>query len=168
MAVALEGSPVGDAELAVALRDTLRKTEGDASGLDIVETAGGVLSPAPSGTPQADVYKELDAKRVLLVGDGKLGGISGTLTSYESLVQRGFDVRGIAIVEDDAYVRSLDLGDVDAADLGNAEAVRSILRSAGAPTVLGLPPLPPMPEPLDAWLDATSGDVDGLLRDLMR
>ena len=39
----------------------------------VLETAGGVLSPSPSKTLQADVYRPLRLP-VVLIGDGKLGG----------------------------------------------------------------------------------------------
>ena len=48
----------------------------------VVETAGGVLSPGPNRTLQADLYRPLRLP-VLLVGDAKLGGISTTLSAYE-------------------------------------------------------------------------------------
>jgi len=35
----------------------------------------------------------------ILVGDGRLGGISGTISAYESLTLRGYDV--VAIVFED-------------------------------------------------------------------
>ncbi|KAJ8905704.1 hypothetical protein NDN08_002209 [Rhodosorus marinus] len=61
------------------------------SSISLVETAGGVLSPAPSGSLQADVYRPLRMTAVL-VGSGQLGGISETLSAYESLLIRGYDV----------------------------------------------------------------------------
>ena len=35
----------------------------------------------------------------ILVGDGKLGGISGTISAYESLILRGYDV--VAVIFED-------------------------------------------------------------------
>ncbi|KAG8796991.1 hypothetical protein FRC17_007885, partial [Serendipita sp. 399] len=67
-----------------------------------LETAGGVLSPVPSGTTQADAYRPLRLP-VLLVGDSNLGGISTTLSAYESLNSRGYDVNSILIFKNDRY-----------------------------------------------------------------
>ncbi|EEF27301.1 hypothetical protein RCOM_0247860, partial [Ricinus communis] len=64
----------------------------------IVETAGGVASPGPSGTLQCDLYRPFRFPGVL-VGDGRLGGISGTISAYESLKLRGYDI--VAVVFED-------------------------------------------------------------------
>ncbi|CAM9543659.1 unnamed protein product, partial [Ectocarpus fasciculatus] len=65
--------------------------------LVLVEAAGGVLSPAPSGSLQADTFRPMRLP-VLLVGDGKLGGIGATLSALESLRTRGYSVLGIALL----------------------------------------------------------------------
>lgn len=67
-----------------------------------LETAGGVHSPGPSGTPQADLYTPLRAP-VILVGDSKLGGISQTIAAYESLKIRGHDVETVLLFSDSQY-----------------------------------------------------------------
>ena len=72
------------------------------SGVALVETAGGVLSPAPSGSTQADLYRPLRLP-VLLVGDHRLGGIGTTISAYESLRLRGYDVHSIVVFQDDNY-----------------------------------------------------------------
>ena len=64
--------------------------------LVLVEAAGGVLSPAPSGSLQADAFRPMRLP-VLLIGDGKLGGIGATLSALESLRTRGYSVLGIAL-----------------------------------------------------------------------
>ncbi|XP_061361684.1 bifunctional dethiobiotin synthetase/7,8-diamino-pelargonic acid aminotransferase, mitochondrial [Gastrolobium bilobum] len=64
----------------------------------VVETAGGVASPGPSGSLQCDLYRPFRIPAIL-VGDGRLGGVSGTISAYESLVIRGYDV--VAIVLED-------------------------------------------------------------------
>lgn len=64
--------------------------------LILVETAGGVLSPAPSGELQADAYRPLRLP-VVLIGDGRLGGIGSTLSSLESLKVRGYSVLGVIL-----------------------------------------------------------------------
>mmetsp|Transcript_9877 Transcript_9877/g.12502 ORF Transcript_9877/g.12502 Transcript_9877/m.12502 type:complete len:926 (+) Transcript_9877:152-2929(+) len=93
-----------------------------------IETAGGVLSPScasplntrprhASGSSQnettgditdnwgwstqGDLYQPLHLP-VILVGDGRLGGISATLSALESLLTRGYDVNAIALIEDSA------------------------------------------------------------------
>ncbi|KAI8641784.1 pyridoxal phosphate-dependent transferase [Parasitella parasitica] len=67
-----------------------------------METAGGVHSPVMSGTPQADFYRTLRLP-TLLVGDSNLGGISTTLTSYESLNMRGYDIPTILLFDQPNY-----------------------------------------------------------------
>lgn len=67
--------------------------------MSIVETAGGVLSPGPSGTPQADIYRSLRLP-VILVGDHKLGGIAATISAAESLKIRGYDVDAVVCFDD--------------------------------------------------------------------
>ncbi len=67
-----------------------------AGNLVLVEAAGGVLSPAPSGSLQADAFRPMRLP-VLLVGDGRLGGIGATLSALESLRMRGYSVLGIAL-----------------------------------------------------------------------
>ncbi|KAI0563165.1 Dethiobiotin synthase [Gracilaria domingensis] len=65
----------------------------------LVETAGGVLSPCPSGTSQADVYRPLRLPAVL-IGDANLGGISTTLAAYEALMLRGYQVPALVLFEE--------------------------------------------------------------------
>ncbi|KAL0954696.1 hypothetical protein HGRIS_003645 [Hohenbuehelia grisea] len=67
-----------------------------------IETAGGVQSPTLSGVLQADLYRRLFLPAIL-VGDSKLGGISTTISAYESLLLRGYDVDAILLFEDDYY-----------------------------------------------------------------
>ena len=64
----------------------------------VVETAGGVLSPGPSRNLQADIYRTLRLP-IILVGDSKLGGITTTLSAYESLRLRGYTVHAIVMIE---------------------------------------------------------------------
>lgn len=65
----------------------------------IVETAGGVLSPGPSGTPQADIFRPLRLPTIL-VGDNKLGGIASTISAAESLIMRGYDIDAVVCFDD--------------------------------------------------------------------
>lgn len=67
-----------------------------------VETAGGVHSPAPSSTTQADLYIPLRIP-VILIGDSRLGGISQTISAFESLHLRGYDVQSVLLFQEDRY-----------------------------------------------------------------
>ncbi|KAF9526368.1 pyridoxal phosphate-dependent transferase [Crepidotus variabilis] len=67
-----------------------------------IETAGGVHSPALSGTTQADCYRPLFLPTIL-IGDSRLGGISSTISSYESLLLRGYIVDAVLLFQDDYY-----------------------------------------------------------------
>lgn len=67
-----------------------------------LETAGGVHSPTPSGTTQADLYMPLRLPSIL-IGDSRLGGISQTISAFESLRIRGYDVESVMLFEDDHY-----------------------------------------------------------------
>lgn len=67
-----------------------------------IETAGGVQSPAPSGTTQADLYMPLRVP-VVLVGDSRLGGISQTISAFESLRMRGYDVEAVMMFKQEYY-----------------------------------------------------------------
>lgn len=83
----------------------------------VVETAGGVLSPGPNKTLQADMYRPLRLP-VLLVGDAKLGGISTTLSAYESLRIRGYSVLAIVMIDQPNSIMT-----------GNAEYINEHLQS---------------------------------------
>ncbi|KAK3304754.1 pyridoxal phosphate-dependent transferase [Chaetomium strumarium] len=67
-----------------------------------VETAGGVHSPSPSGSTQADLYMPLRLP-VILIGDSKLGGISQTISAFESLKIRGYDVETVLLFREATY-----------------------------------------------------------------
>lgn len=45
----------------------------------------------------------------ILVGDGRLGGISGTISAYESLKLRGYDIVAV-VIEDHGLVNEVPLG----------------------------------------------------------
>jgi dethiobiotin synthetase/adenosylmethionine--8-amino-7-oxononanoate aminotransferase len=79
-----------------ARRSAMSKGE---MGITFVETAGGVLSPGPSGTPQADIFRPMRLP-VLLVGDHRLGGISSTISAAESLTMRGYDIDAVVCFDD--------------------------------------------------------------------
>lgn len=84
------------------------ETQTDAA---IIETAGGVHSPAPSGTSQADLLRPLRLP-VVLVGSSQLGGISTTRAALESLRMRGYDVDAVLLFPspyygNDVYLKQL-------------------------------------------------------------
>ncbi|GAB0493303.1 hypothetical protein MMPV_004583 [Pyropia vietnamensis] len=63
----------------------------------LVETAGGPLSPLPSGTAAADAYRPMRLPGVL-VGEPRLGGISVTLSAAEALASRGHDIPAVVLL----------------------------------------------------------------------
>ncbi|CAG8462727.1 3429_t:CDS:10 [Acaulospora colombiana] len=71
---------------------------GDDGGTLFLETAGGVASPVMSGTLQSDFYRPLRLPTIL-IGDSNLGGISTTISSFESLYLRGYDIPIILMFE---------------------------------------------------------------------
>mmetsp|Transcript_4818 Transcript_4818/g.5574 ORF Transcript_4818/g.5574 Transcript_4818/m.5574 type:complete len:233 (-) Transcript_4818:384-1082(-) len=114
-----------------------------------IETAGGVMSPGVKGTPQAEMYQS-SFPEAILVGDGKLGGISTTFCALESLVKRKYNVRGIIMIEEDSA-------------LGNSEYIRSQWCHS---QVVSLPGLPPIAEPLFHWHDNNGSAFESFIRDL--
>jgi dethiobiotin synthetase/adenosylmethionine--8-amino-7-oxononanoate aminotransferase len=82
---------ISDVELIDAVKKTLEKQEFKEKPTGFIETAGGVNSPVMSGTLHCDLYRAFRYP-VILAGDSKLGGISTTLSSYETLKLRGYDV----------------------------------------------------------------------------
>ncbi|KAI7871575.1 pyridoxal phosphate-dependent transferase [Spinellus fusiger] len=81
------------------LLSSMNQTTSDKGGYLFLETAGGVHSPVMSGTSQADFYRPLRLPTVL-IGDSRLGGISTTISSYESLHLRGYDVPSILLFDE--------------------------------------------------------------------
>ncbi|KAK4497392.1 hypothetical protein PRZ48_011843 [Zasmidium cellare] len=100
LAVRSAGRPITDATVLAAVYDELSKQANGQDGISIVETAGGVLSPTPSGSSQADLYRPLRLP-TLLVGDHNLGGIGTTISAWESLHMRGYDVHSLALFSED-------------------------------------------------------------------
>jgi dethiobiotin synthetase/adenosylmethionine--8-amino-7-oxononanoate aminotransferase len=62
----------------------------------------GVHSPTLSGTTQLDSYRPLFLPTIL-VGDSRLGGISSTISAYESLLLRGYIVDSVLLFKDQYY-----------------------------------------------------------------
>ncbi|KAK3669415.1 hypothetical protein LTR78_010720 [Recurvomyces mirabilis] len=94
--------PCSDRDIQAAVYDELRSYSTGEDSVAIVETAGGVLSPAPSGNSQADLYRPLRLP-VFLVGDHQLGGIGTTISAWESLHIRGYDVQSVALFSEGRY-----------------------------------------------------------------
>ena len=193
-AARFENKPVSDKEVAESLNGHLHTLE-DNMGVDEtsstwIETAGGVMSPSSSSplnqdpnhskdpasgwgwVPQADLYKSFqDRSSVVLIGDGRLGGISSTLTALEALLHRNYTVGGILLIRGD------DCGDSGVCDPNlqalqeyiscnplskkqiPAESNHSSLFDDPEKSIVSLPMLPPEPEPLDEWY--ASSDVQG-------
>ena len=105
VAVQREGRPVADGEVVSSLAAEIGSFASTAvfsslqQRLTVVETAGGVASPGPSGTLQCDLLRPLRLPG-LLVGDGRLGGISATLSALDSLLLRGYDVPLVVLMDD--------------------------------------------------------------------
>lgn len=100
------GTPISDKDLILGLEREMRAFSNSATSpgkpdpllFSVVETAGGVLSPGPSRNLQADIYRTFRFP-IILVGDSKLGGITTTLSAYESLRLRGYTVHAIVMIE---------------------------------------------------------------------
>lgn len=200
LAVETEGRPISDRQVAADVAAELRAfaaagsssvRAGGAVKLAIVETAGGVASPGPSGSLQASPagvslplqggpacaghrpYRtrsvllplsrlplhpspcrvQCDLLRALrlpgvLVGDGRLGGISATLSAYDSLALRGHQVPLVVLMDDGR--------------LDNARAIQRHLGSKAS--VLAFPVCQPPPAASSSQqAAAASGGVDAEL-----
>lgn len=69
-----------------------------------------MLSPAPSGSTQADVYRPLRLP-TFLVGDHRLGGIGSTISAWESLHIRGYNVQSVGLFAESRYENAAYLKD---------------------------------------------------------
>ncbi|KAH9305032.1 hypothetical protein KI387_009436 [Taxus chinensis] len=101
LAAAGEKCSVDDCEVVENLQNSLREfnvDENNTNRWSIIETAGGVASPGPSGTLQCDLYRPFRLPSIL-VGDGRLGGISGTISAYETLCIRGYDICAVILAD---------------------------------------------------------------------
>ncbi|GER52631.1 adenosylmethionine-8-amino-7-oxononanoateaminotransferase-like protein [Striga asiatica] len=111
LAAEKEDAMVEDSEVLDMLKRCLENgLDGARENVDImcvIETAGGIASPGPSGSLQCDLYRPFRLPAIL-VGDGRLGGISGTISAYESLKLRGYDVAAV-IFEDHGLKNELPL-----------------------------------------------------------
>lgn len=96
-------------------------------GTVLLETAGGVHSPTPTGSSQADLYRPLRLP-ICLVADHHLGGISASISAFESLHIRGYDLDTVLQFEDEKYQ--------------NHNYLQEYFEKKGVPS-LSLPPPPP-------------------------
>ncbi|PNT32143.1 hypothetical protein POPTR_006G170400v4 [Populus trichocarpa] len=143
LAAEKENGVVEDSLVLETLEKCLRKEEDrkveEMDVFCVVETAGGVASPGPSGTLQCDLYRPFRLPGVLM-GDGRLGGISGTISAYESLKLRGYDIVAV-VLEDHGLVNEVPL--------------LSYLRNR-VPVIV----LPPVPQDMSNDLVEWFGDSD--------
>lgn len=65
----------------------------------------GVHSPTLLGTLQADAYRPLRLPTIL-VADSRLGGISSTISAYESLLIRGYDIELVLCMLDQTSAKA--------------------------------------------------------------
>ncbi|KAL8287398.1 hypothetical protein RQP46_003256 [Phenoliferia psychrophenolica] len=70
--------------------------------LTAVVFPAGVHSPTLAGTSQLDAYRPL-LPPTILVASSELGGISTTISAYESLTIRGYDVDAVLVFREDYY-----------------------------------------------------------------
>lgn len=123
-------------------------------------------SPGPNGNSQADLYRPLRLP-IVLVADSRLGGISSSISAFESLLVRGYDVHSVLVFRDDYYK--------------NHDYLYHYFSKKSIPLApLPQPPPPPAPvelnaesrardeEALAAYYSrvAKEGDVQGLLEEL--
>ena len=103
--VAAQEHNVLDSQVLERLSQQVKLNAQHGPGLMLVETAGGPHSPGPAGTSQADMFRTLRLP-LIFVADWRLGGISTSLSSYEALRMRGYDVEGVAVFKDGVYQNS--------------------------------------------------------------
>ncbi|KAK9815939.1 hypothetical protein WJX72_012312 [[Myrmecia] bisecta] len=173
-AVALEGRAITDGQLCSLLRAELNSFASKHAqhaqhlpAMALLETAGGVASPAPSGRLQCDAYRPLRLPGVL-VGDGRLGGISATISAHESLLLRGYDTSVVVLMESSPLHQN-------ARALGSHFGPRMLIVSLPA-----CPEPPEGPEPtgaggasvvdanLQQWIDSTRPQFDEILAHLQQ
>jgi bifunctional dethiobiotin synthetase / adenosylmethionine---8-amino-7-oxononanoate aminotransferase len=136
--------PCSDENLCHQITGHLASATESRSPFVVVEGAGGVLSPAPSGSLQADAFRPIRLPSIL-VGDPRLGGVSNTLAALEALQIRGYDVPVVVLYENHQDE-----------NLENAAAIARHASSSST-SVFSAPPLPPADQPLhDYFADPES------------
>lgn len=183
----LENKPISDDQVLSALVAKLAAS--DPNTTTYVETAGGVLSPScssPENTrpshahsdgdnswgwrTQGDLYQPLLGQLpVVLVGDGRLGGISVTLSALESLIVRGYDVAALILIATEQYDNVSALREYASRKLALRSGCGESLFPTPMQSIVSLPPIPSDPlEPLDEWfandqVTETFAKLDGFL-----
>ncbi|KAH9209532.1 onanonoxo-7-onima-8-eninoihtemlysoneda [Leptodontidium sp. 2 PMI_412] len=99
---ARSSKPPSDSDIQEQVLGHLASCAQSGAGTILVETAGGVHSPTPSGSSQADLFRPLRLP-VCLVADHHLGGISASISAFESLHIRGYDLDLILQFEESKY-----------------------------------------------------------------
>src|SRR4051794_19089897 len=122
--------PLKDSTILSKVQNHIAGCAKSGSGVLLLETAGGVHSPTPSGSSQADLYRPLRLP-VFLVADNRLGGISATISAFESLLVRGYDV--------DAVLQFTD--DESGVQYQNYAYLGEYFRKRGIPSIKTMPPL---------------------------
>lgn len=179
-----ENLPVSDNQVLNSLTasmELIKTSTGDnKESTTIIETAGGALSPSSSSpenkssigtqwgwSTQADLYSPLQIPAVF-VGDGKLGGISVSLSTLEALWNRGYRVDAVVFIDQNTENGDSNKND-DAIRFGegNAEALKEYITMQRSKqtsqsknvqhieddAIVVLPSLPPMPDPLGRWYE---------------
>ncbi|ROW09579.1 hypothetical protein VMCG_02515 [Cytospora schulzeri] len=119
---------ISDSKLAYSVYNFVSQCATDAPPLGswlFCETVGGVLTPGPSGTLQADLYRPLRVPAIL-IGDPGPDGISSTINAFESLRLRGYDVECVLMFQNDA--------------LKNDEYLTPYFQKFGIPCIATRPP----------------------------
>ncbi|KAJ8060557.1 hypothetical protein OCU04_010872 [Sclerotinia nivalis] len=152
--------PPNDHEIVTAIAEQVQKwTRSNEEGQEsmiLVEGAGGVHSPTPSGTSQVDALRPLRMP-VFLVGDSKLGGISATISAWESLHLRGYDIESVMIFQEEKY--------------GNYAYLSKYFQERGINTTVIPPPPKQIPNPqedeesMSSYYSSVtqSGEIEALL-----
>lgn len=94
--------PVSDFQVRHDILAHIKSCAEEGKGTLLLETAGGVNSPGPSGTLQGDLYQSLRLP-VCLVADSDLGGISSTISAFESLHIRGYTIEALLLFENHTF-----------------------------------------------------------------
>ncbi|KAH9457465.1 hypothetical protein MJO28_011767 [Puccinia striiformis f. sp. tritici] len=81
---------------------TARTLGKDRIGSLYVETAGGVHSPTLAGNSQLEAFRPLRLPTIL-IGSPLLGGISSTISAYESLKIHGYDIDLLIVLKEEYY-----------------------------------------------------------------
>jgi len=189
-----EGRVVSDSDILRSVIDELNRfssnipnhhDSGENKPMCLIETAGGVCSPGPSGRLLSHVLRPLRLPGVL-VADSRLGGISATLSALDSLALRGYDTAAV-VIPDAATTEYSGTKQSSPHGLGNADAIEHFLSSSSssltssgisgglAPRIIRVPALPALPDgegvgrdaTLEAWLVESQSAVLGLRQVLL-